>query len=66
VDKVESIEKQVEALSSEELTVFRQWFHEFDALVWDRRLEKHTRSGQLDKLVDEAIQAHNAGKCTEF
>jgi hypothetical protein len=66
VDKIEAIEKQIESLSPEELAVFRQWFHEFDALVWDSQLESDVRTGKLDALADEAIQAHKAGKCTEL
>lgn len=66
MDKIEAIEKQIESLSPEELAVFRQWFHEFDSLVWDRRLEKDVRAGKLDALADEAIQAHKTGKSTEL
>ena len=66
MNRIEAIEKQIESLSPEELALFRQWFHEFDALVWDRQLEEDVRSGKLDALADEAIQAHKAGKCTEL
>ena len=66
MDRIEAIEKQIESLSPDELAVFRQWFHEFDALVWDRQLEGDVRSGKLDALADEAIQAHKTGKCTEL
>lgn len=66
MDKIEAIEKQIESLSPDELAVFRQWFHEFDALVWDRRIENDARTGKLDALADEAIQAHKSGKCTEL
>jgi hypothetical protein len=48
------------------LAVFRQWYHEFDALVWDRQLESDVRTGKLDALADEAIQAQKTGKCTEL
>jgi len=63
---VEVIEKQVEALSLEELTAFRAWFLEFDAATWDRQLEEDARGGKLDALVDEAIQDQKSGKCTEL
>jgi len=66
MDKIETIEKQIESLSSEELAVFRQWYHGFDALVWDRQLESDVRTGKLDALADEAVQAQKTGKCTEF
>jgi hypothetical protein len=66
MDKIEAIEKQIESLSPKELAVFRQWYHEFDALVWDRQLESDVRMGKLDALADEAIQAQKTGKCTEL
>ncbi len=64
--RVETIEKEIEGLSSEELTNFRRWFHEFDAAVWDRQLEKDARAGKLDALADEALRDHRGGKSTEF
>jgi hypothetical protein len=66
MNKIEAIEKQIESLSPEELAVFRQWYHEFDALVWDRQLERDLRTGKLDALADEAIDAQKSGKCTEL
>ena len=64
--KVEGIEKLIESLAPEELAAFRQWFHDFDAEVWDRQLEADARAGKLDALADEAVQAHKSGKCTQI
>ena len=64
--KIEAIEKQIEALAPEELAVFRRWFHDFDAELWDRQLETDARAGKLDALADEALQAHKSGKSTEI
>jgi len=66
MDKIEAIEKQIESLSPEELAIFRQWFHEFDALIWDRQLESDVRAGKLESLADEAVRAHKTGKTTEI
>ena len=66
MNKIEAIEKQIESLSQEELAAFRQWYHEFDGLVWDRQLEGDIRTGKLDALADEAIDAQKSGKCTEL
>lgn len=66
MSRVETIEKEIEALSSEELVNFRRWFHEFDAAAWDRQLEKDARAGKLDALADEALRDHRVGKSAEF
>lgn len=66
MDKIEAIEKQIESLSPEELAIFRQWFHEFDALIWDRQLESDVRTGKLEALADEAVRAYKTGKTSEI
>jgi hypothetical protein len=62
--KVENIERQIEALSPEELAQFRAWFLEFDWAAWDRQLEADIQAGKLDRLVQEARRDHAADKTT--
>ncbi len=62
--KVEKIENEVRALSSEELADFRKWFREFDAEAWDREIEADALAGKLDALADRALSDHRAGKTT--
>ena len=64
MEKVERTEREVEALSSEELAKFRQWFAAFDAEAWDRQLEADVKAGKLDALADRALRDHAAGKST--
>ncbi len=33
---------------------------------WDQQIEEDIRTGKLDKLAEEALAAHKAGKTTEF
>ena len=63
---VENLEQEVEALTPSELAAFRRWFLEFDAQVWDRQIEEDVRKGRLDKLAEEALAAHHAGKSKEL
>jgi hypothetical protein len=60
--KVEKIEVEVRALSSEELAAFRKWFREFDADAWDCEIEADALAGKLDALSDRALSDHRAGK----
>ena len=64
--KVEAIERDVQSLTPEELTTFRQWFEEFDARVWDQQLGEDVQAGKLDALVGEALEEQASGSCTEF
>jgi hypothetical protein len=53
--KLEKIERQVEALSPEELAQFRAWFTDFDWVAWDRQLATDVEAGKLDKLARQAL-----------
>ena len=66
MNKLESIEKQIEKLSSEELANFRRWYAAFDAEVWDREFEADVNAGRLDALADKALRDHNSGQTTKF
>jgi hypothetical protein len=66
MNKVESIEKEIEKLSSDELARFRTWYAAFDAEVWDRQLEADVKAGKLDALADKALRDHTSGKATKF
>lgn len=59
--KIEQLEHDIAALSSEELSEFRRWFAEFDAEAWDEQFERDARSGALDALADDALADHRAG-----
>jgi hypothetical protein len=59
---MESLERQVQALSPEELAKFRAWSLEFDWAAWDRHLERDIDAGKLDKLAEKALRDHASGQ----
>ena len=63
---VEQIEQAVRGLLPEQLAVFRTWFAEYDAAVWDSHLEADVSAGRLDALADEALDEARRGQCTEL
>jgi hypothetical protein len=66
MSKVENIEQEIKGLTPSELAAFRRWFLEFDAQIWDSQIEDDVRKGKLDKLAEEALAAHRAGKSKEL
>jgi hypothetical protein len=66
MSKVERIEQDVQALTSDELAAFRKWFREFDAAAWDRQIKDDVQAGKLDALADAALKASAAGKCSDL
>jgi hypothetical protein len=59
---VEELEKAIAKLPSEELARFRAWFEEFMADAWDKQIERDILAGKFDKLADEALADHKAGR----
>ncbi|HXG10276.1 MAG TPA: hypothetical protein VNK04_10835 [Gemmataceae bacterium] len=66
MNTVEEIERAVRQLSPEELAVFRAWFAEFDAEVWDRQFEQDVAAGRLDRFAEEALRDLREGRCTDL
>jgi hypothetical protein len=64
--KIEKIEQDVQALSSEELAQFRAWFLEYDGAAWDRQIERDAQAGRLDDLAAKALRDHAAGNTTRL
>lgn len=60
--KIEKLEHEIAALSTDELSEFRRWFAEFDAEAWDQQFERDAQSGALDGLADNALADHRAGR----
>lgn len=62
MSEVEQIEIRIKNLSPDELSKLRAWFAEFDAQTWDRQLEADSGAGKLDRLIEESLAEHTAGK----
>jgi hypothetical protein len=64
--KVEKLENEVQQLNPDELAAFRDWFRRYDSDEWDKEIEKDVSAGRLDKLAEEAVAAHKAGRTREI
>lgn len=62
---VQEIEQAVSRLPAKELALFRRWFQEFDAQLWDEQFEQDVKAGKLDKLAERATAECQAGKFKE-
>ena len=60
--RVEELEGQIKALSSNELQELRAWLAEYDAEVWDRQFHADAISGRLDAIADQAIRDLSKGR----
>jgi hypothetical protein len=64
--KLEAIEQTVKDLPPNELDEFRAWFEEFEAAVFDAKIERDARSGKLDRLAEVALKEFREGRTREL
>jgi hypothetical protein len=66
MSRVEQLEQRITELNAAELKELRQWFDRYEADLWDREIEKDSKSGKLRRLIDQAISDDRAGHSTEL
>jgi hypothetical protein len=62
MSKLEQIESAVASLPEKELRAFRRWFAEFDAACWDKKIERDSKNGKLEKIIQRSKDEHRKGK----
>jgi hypothetical protein len=66
MSELEELENRIRNLPPEDLAKFRAWFVEFDHVLWDRRIQTDSKTGKLDRLVNEALADYKAGKAKKI
>jgi hypothetical protein len=61
---VDELQAAISQLSTEELGRFSEWFEEYLANQWDRRIEADILAGRLDAAGRRADEDFEAGRCT--
>ena len=64
--RLEDIEQAIAGLSHEDLAKLRAWFEEFDARIFDEKIERDAKAGKLDELAAEALADHKAGQTSDL
>jgi hypothetical protein len=64
--RLDDIERAIAQLSEEDLAKLRAWFEEFDARVFDEKIERDAKSGKLDRLAADAVADYKAGRTTDL
>jgi hypothetical protein len=59
---IEELESEVSRLSASDLACFSEWFEEFIADQWDRKIEVDILAGRLDKAATRADEDFEAGR----
>lgn len=61
---LQELESAITRLPPAELATFAQWFEEYLADAWDRRIEADINAGRLDEAGRKANADFEAGRCT--
>ena len=64
--KIEEIKQAIERLTPSERATFRAWYEEFEARLFDEKIERDAKAGKLDKLIAKARENYRAGRREEF
>ncbi len=60
------IQMEIETLPQQEYMKLVQWFSERDWNAWDQELLKDSQSGNLDFLLEEAMEAKKNGQLKDI
>ena len=66
MSRVEEIEKAIDALPEGEYIRLRQWFSDKDWHKWDQQIAADSESGEMDFLLQEALEAKSKNKLREL
>ena len=64
--RIEELTSEVQQLSREELSAFREWFRKYDSDEWDKEIEEDISAGRLESLANKAIADHKSARTKEF
>lgn len=53
-------------LTPDQFAKFRAWFEEYDARLFDEKIERDAKAGKLDAIAAKARANHKAGRREEF
>ena len=60
---IKEIESAITQLPPSEVATLAEWLEEYQAKLWDRRLEQDVQAGRLDALLEQAEQEFSSGRC---
>lgn len=55
INDVEALKLAVQGLSDDELKLFRDWFLEYEAAIWDAEIEVDILDGKLDAPAEKVF-----------
>ncbi len=63
---LQEIESKISSLTKKEYSSFRKWFYSYDIEQWDKKIVADSSAGNLDFLINEALEEKNSNVLTEL
>jgi hypothetical protein len=63
---IEELQKGVEDLLPDQLARFRAWYEQFDAALFDAKIERDAVNGTLDRVLAKSDEDFRAGRFREI
>ncbi len=63
---VEDLKKGVAHLAPQDLAEFRKWYEQFDAALFDAKIERDAQNGALDRALAGSEEDFRAGRFREI
>ena len=60
--KLEKIEQDIASLGPSDVVKLAEWLAEYQANLWDRQIEADAKAGRFDRMAEQALAEHKAGK----
>ena len=60
---VTEIENAIEKLPPKDFTQLSEWFSEYEAQIWDEKIERDLQNGNLKNFIEEAEKDFAEGNC---
>ena len=64
--RIEEIKSIIEKLPKNEFLELKSWILEKDWQQWDEEIERDSKEGKLDFLIEEALKEKRQGKLREL
>jgi len=60
---VSEIESAIEKLAPSEVSKLSEWFADFEAQIWDKKIERDLQNGKFKNLIEEVEKDFAGGNC---
>lgn len=65
-ERLKTAEGLIRQFSPEELSQFSNWFADYQDRLWEKQIERDSKAGGLDHLIEQANRDIDAGRVREI